>query len=255
MGLATRLKAFAGFRSERRGMSEAKAVGGGYGGGSLVFAGGQTEGAQWSERSYGALSRAGFLQNPVVYRCVRLISENAASVPLLLYDGTAEVEGHPMLALLRRPNGGQDGAALLEAVCGHLLLAGAAHLEVGLIDGEPRLVHALRPDRVRTLAGSDGWPEAIEVRAGSSVRRVSLESEDARPAPALAIRLFHPLSDGEGFPPVAAAQTALDLHNAATRWNKALLDNSARPSCNAQDRMAETGLRGIRWDKAETVAN
>ncbi|MBB3996578.1 phage portal protein [Aureimonas pseudogalii] len=230
MGLATRLKALAGFGDDRTSVPEAKAAGGGYGGGSLVFAGGQTEGAQWSERSYGALSRAGFLQNPVVYRCVRLISENAASVPLLLYDGAAEVEAHPMLALLRRPNGGQDGAALLEAVCGHLLLAGAAHLEAGLIDGEPRLVHALRPDRVRTLAGGDGWPEAIEVRAGSSVRRVSLESEDARPARGLAIRLFHPLSDGEGFPPVAAAQTALDLHNAATRWNKALLDNSARPS-------------------------
>ena len=32
------------------------------------------------------------------------------------------------------------------------------------------------------------------------------------------------------FPPLEAASMALDTHNAAGRWNKALLDNSARPS-------------------------
>ncbi len=31
-------------------------------------------------------------------------------------------------------------------------------------------------------------------------------------------------------PPIVAGQTALDTHNVASAWNKALLDNSARPS-------------------------
>ena len=31
-------------------------------------------------------------------------------------------------------------------------------------------------------------------------------------------------------PPLAAGQSALDTHNVAAGWNKALLDNSARPS-------------------------
>ena len=30
--------------------------------------------------------------------------------------------------------------------------------------------------------------------------------------------------------PIEAAATAIDIHNAASNWNKALLDNSARPS-------------------------
>jgi len=47
---------------------------------------------------------------------------------------------------------------------------------------------------------------------------------------ALHLKLFHPLDDHYGFPPLAAALMALDTHNAAGRWNKALLDNSARPS-------------------------
>ena len=49
-------------------------------------------------------------------------------------------------------------------------------------------------------------------------------------APVLHLALFHPLDDHYGFAPLEAAQTALDMHNAAGAWNKALLDNAARPS-------------------------
>ena len=44
------------------------------------------------------------------------------------------------------------------------------------------------------------------------------------------MREFHPLDDYYGFPPLEAAQVSLDVHNAANAWNKALLDNAARPS-------------------------
>ena len=50
------------------------------------------------------------------------------------------------------------------------------------------------------------------------------------PAPMLHLKLFHPLDDHYGFAPIEAAAVALDIHNAAGAWNKALLDNSARPS-------------------------
>ena len=43
-------------------------------------------------------------------------------------------------------------------------------------------------------------------------------------------KLFHPLIDHYGLSPIEAAATAIDIHNSASRWNKALLDNSARPS-------------------------
>jgi HK97 family phage portal protein len=48
--------------------------------------------------------------------------------------------------------------------------------------------------------------------------------------PILQLRFFHPLDDHYGFAPIEAAAVALDIHNAASAWNKALLDNSARPS-------------------------
>ncbi|MEQ1731850.1 MAG: phage portal protein, partial [Vicinamibacterales bacterium] len=46
----------------------------------------------------------------------------------------------------------------------------------------------------------------------------------------LHMKLFHPANDHYGLSPIEAAASAIDLHNAAARWNKALLDNSARPS-------------------------
>ncbi len=44
---------------------------------------------QWGPRDYACLAREGVMQNAIVYRCVRLIAEGAASVPWLLYDGAA----------------------------------------------------------------------------------------------------------------------------------------------------------------------
>ena len=48
--------------------------------------------------------------------------------------------------------------------------------------------------------------------------------------PILHVRLFHPANDHYGMSPIEAAATAIDIHNTASGWNKALLDNSARPS-------------------------
>ncbi len=58
----------------------------------------------WRPRDYTAFANEGFMQNAIVYRCVRMIAECSAHVPLILYDGDQEVESHPLAALMRRPN-------------------------------------------------------------------------------------------------------------------------------------------------------
>lgn len=183
-------------------------------------------GARWTGQSYAALAREGFVKNPVVHRCVRLIAEAGAAVPLLLFDGRGEVDDHPALALMRRPNSRQSGADFLEALTGHLLIAGNAWVEPVRLGERVAELHLLRPDRVSVVEGRDGWPVGYDYRAGTAARRIPAEGEGAL----LHLRLFHPLDDHLGLPPLAAARTALDLMNAAARWNKALLDNSARPS-------------------------
>src|SRR6185436_6147214 len=63
----------------------------------------------WTPRDYSALSREGFQKNAVVHRSVRLIAEAAASLPLILKQGDAELSRHPVLALLARPNAREGG--------------------------------------------------------------------------------------------------------------------------------------------------
>ncbi|MEI2384641.1 phage portal protein [Breoghania sp. JC706] len=188
----------------------------------------------WTPRDYAALAREGFARNPVVHRAVRMISEAAASVPWILYEGETELDAHPLIDLIARPNPRQAGGDFLETVYGHLLVAGNAYVEAVSLDGTLRELHALRPDRMKVIAGADGWPEAFEYTvAGRSVRLSADgregESGEGMP-PVLHLKLFHPLNDHYGFAPIEAAQVALDVHNAAGAWNKALLDNAARPS-------------------------
>ena len=183
----------------------------------------------WSPRDYHALAREGFAQNAIVYRCVRMIAEAAASVPLLLYEGDEEIEDHPLAHLIARPNPAQCAPDLLEAWYGFLLVAGNAYMEAVAIGGEVRELHALRPDRIKVVSGSDGWPEAWEYAvAGRSIRLAGEVAPGVRPV--LHMKLFHPTNDHYGMSPLEAAAAAIDVHNAASRWNKALLDNSARSS-------------------------
>ena len=184
--------------------------------------------ARWTPRDYAALAREGYLTNAIVHRAVRLIAENAASCGFLLYEGAQERDAHPLSQLLSRPNARQDGASFFEALYAHMLLAGNAYVEAVALDGEVRELYALRPDRMKVAPGHDGWPEAYEYSvAGRSVRFDQLASNVP---PILHLTFFHPLDDHYGLAPVEAAAVAVDTHNASSAWNKALLDNAARPS-------------------------
>ncbi len=191
---------------------------------------------RWTPRDYASLAREGYAKNAIAFRAVRLIAEAVAALPLVLMDGAREVDRHPLLDLVRRPNPRLTGSALMEAVASHLLVAGNAYVEAVAVDGRLRELHVLRPDRMRVVPGPDGWPEAFDyVVAGRSMRLsqepVALDPDGRGAVPAvLHVAAFNPLDDHYGFAPLEAAAQALDLHNAASAWNKALIDNAARPS-------------------------
>lgn len=185
--------------------------------------------AVWTPRDYAALAREGFQKNAVVHRAVRLVSEAAASLPLVLKSEGREIAAHPLLALLARPNAREGGQRFLESLYGHLMVSGNAYVEAVSLDGVPQELHALRPDRMRVVPDADGWPAAYEYAVGTQAVRFAIREDEAMP-PILHLTLFHPADDHYGLSPMEAAATALDIHNAAGAWNKALLDNAARPS-------------------------
>ncbi|MCO5083432.1 MAG: phage portal protein [Rhizobiaceae bacterium] len=181
--------------------------------------------ARWTRRDYAGLAREGFMRNPVAHRAVRMIAEAAAAMPWLVYEGADDLAAHPLLDLLERPNPAQAGAAFMEALYGYLLISGNAYVQLIDSGAEARELHLLRPDRVTVATDAGGWPVALDHRENERRQCIPLGEGGA-----LHLKLFHPLDEHYGFPPLEAALMALDIHNAAGRWNKALLDNSARPS-------------------------
>ncbi|WP_439816216.1 phage portal protein [Zavarzinia sp. CC-PAN008] len=186
---------------------------------------------RWTPRRYEALADEGFRRNVVVHRCVSLIAGAGATVPWLAYDGAGrEVADGALSRLLVRPNPGQDGWAFRETLLAHLLIGGNAYVEaIAGAGGRPRELHLLRPDRVRIVPGPAGWPAAFEHRVGGQAT-VHVVDPVTGASPILHLKALHPLDDWYGLSPLEAAAVAVDQHGAASAWNKALLDNGARPS-------------------------
>ncbi|CAN1533609.1 COG4695 Phage-related protein [Paracoccaceae bacterium] len=193
-----------------------------------VIAWGNSGRVAWSPRDVASLTRTGFQGNPVGFRAVRLIAEAAAALPLVCQDAERRYEVHPVLELTGRPNGAQGRAEFLEAVYGHLLLAGNAYVEaVPGASALPGELHVLRSDRMHLVPGADGWPVAYDYTVSGRTHRYDVSGPVS---PICHLRTFHPQDDHYGFSPMQAAAVAVDVHNSASAWSKSLLDNAARPS-------------------------
>jgi HK97 family phage portal protein len=171
--------------------------------------------------------REGYVQNAVAQRAVRLVAEAVGSV-----DVSVAPEHAGALALLNATSAGQ---VLMEAAAVQLLLHGNAYIQL-ISNGAPRSegggigeLFALRPDRVSIETDARGWPLAYVYRVGESNKRIPARAEGGRPG-LVHIKGMHPLDDHYGLGALGAASGAIASHNAATKWNKVLLDNMARPS-------------------------
>lgn len=185
---------------------------------------------RWTPRDYAHLAEEGFTKNPVVYRCVRMIAEAAASTRLAVFAGGARVDDHPVARLLAKPNPEQSGPEWLEGVYAALQTAGNAYVEaIGEAgDAAPEELWSLRPDRVKIVPGAGGWAEAWDYSVDGRTVRIGREADGW--SPVMQLKLFHPTDDHYGLSPLEAAAFAIDVHNASGAWNMALLSNAARPS-------------------------
>ena len=179
-------------------------------------------GAAMPSQSYIALCREGFARNPIAHRCVRLIAESAASVPLRSSDARAA-------KLLARGVPGRSAVETLESFYGYLQLGGNGFLETVLSGDAPIALIAHRPDTLKmgrdAKGQATGWTQAV----GPNTRRFPRDTATGACA-LFHMRLFNPLDECDGLSPLSAAAQAVALHNRGSVWAKALLENSARPS-------------------------
>ncbi|MEO1793231.1 MAG: phage portal protein, partial [Pseudomonadota bacterium] len=208
--------------------TEAKAAGG-FGGPVQLAALKELGQGAWGPRGYHAFARDGMMRNAVVYRCVRLISEAAASVPLRTYVDNRHVADHPLADLIRAPEPATSGTDFFEAWYGYLLVSGNVFAQAVAAGGQVRALNLIRPDRMRVRTDAGGWADGFTCETARGPKVLDGDAVDGV-REILHVRLFHPSDDHYGLSPIEAAATAIDIHNGASRWNKALLDNAARPS-------------------------
>ena len=171
-------------------------------------------------RGYEAQLRDAYLGNPVAQRAVRLVAEGAGGVPMRADPAEAG-------RLIAATSAGQS---LVETIAMHMLLHGNGFIQIVQdAGGAPAELFALRPERVTIEPGADGWPVAYVYHAGERTTRLPARDGTGKPA-ILHIKAPHPADDHYGLGCLGVAAGAVAIHNAATRWNKALLDNAARPS-------------------------
>jgi HK97 family phage portal protein len=174
-------------------------------------------GGEGFARSYEAQFDEVYRNNPVGQRAVRLVAGMLGSLTI---DAT---EGDEDAAKLVTPE-------LLEGIGAALLLNGNAYVQLlADADEKPAELVLLRAERVSVETDSNGWPVAYRYRAGGKTARFARADGLGR-AKVAHVRSLHPRDDHYGMGCLDAAIAAASVHNRASRWNKGLLDNAARPS-------------------------
>lgn len=169
------------------------------------------------------------MRNTVVYRCVALLSQTYASLPLHVYLEAANgnktlAKDNPRYKLLRRsPNRYQTSFEWREMMAGHFALRNRAYSEIISTGGNgiDQLIPR-HPDRVRPFRAPDGRL-AFDYTPAQGPSRVILQNE---------MHYLHGMvMDADGctpLSPVAAHREAIGLAMAAEEHTARLFGNGTR---------------------------
>ncbi|MAO23773.1 MAG: portal protein, partial [Phycisphaerae bacterium] len=114
-------------------------------------------------------AQEGYKENAIVYRCVNEIANGAASIPFCVYQGDIKLEAHPLISLLARPNPLQAGVEYFQSLYSYLLLSGNSYALQSDVNGAPRELHILRPDRIEIEPSSTAIPKSYKYKLGQEV--------------------------------------------------------------------------------------
>lgn len=241
---------------------------------------------------YRSLAKASYEKNVLVYSLINKIARAAGGVPWVLmerpqqgsgkgwktrrilteamarkaslYAGPnawsvkknldqTEIEDHPLLTLLQKPNSQMSQSEYVEQLISYWLLSGNGYEEfvkIGSQEG-PVEMWPLRPDRMEIIptaavkAGQLMLPDGT-IRRFSTADQQAAKDQDGLvyrydyrvggniqpfdPTSVIHHKFFHPTDDFYGLSPLIVAARAWATDNLANDWNYALLKNEGRPS-------------------------
>jgi HK97 family phage portal protein len=185
------------------------------------------------------------LQQPAVFACVRVISEDLASLPCKVYkrlgNGRESIESHPIARLLQKsPNPEMTPFTFKETLTGHILLWGNAYAEIERNGaGQPVALWPLMPDKMQLKIVDH---ELIYIYDN----RLIFSSDKILHIKGLG-------TDGiQGYSPIAYARETIGISQALERSGATFFANSSRPAgiLTHPARLSEDAARRLRqtWD-------
>ncbi len=188
----------------------------------------------WMSRNYTKFADEAYVKNVIAHKCISLVSKLLASVDWKLYEQTETdktfLKKHPILDILNYPNPHTNGSLLFESIISYKLISGNSFvLAVTDGNGTPKELYTLRPDRVSISTDKNGYVNNYIYNAGSKEIKYPVDRITGKSV-ILHYKNFNPLNDHFGLSPIEAAAYSIDQHNAAAKWNQALLQNGAKPS-------------------------
>ena len=178
------------------------------------------------ETNFTSLVKHGWRKNELIYACVSTKCNTASQTTLRVYNQRtdAEIEEHPLRALLQRPNPRMSEFDFWYSVFLYQDFAGIAYYEkVRSRSGRTVQLWPMRPDWVRPQETSRGLVKFYEYGI-PGIDPVHLPAEDV-----LSFSLFDPLNQYMGYPPVAVAARSGDLDNAVTDYLRLLFQEGGVP--------------------------
>lgn len=191
-------------------------------------------------RRFDKLADEGYSQNPPVFRAINIIATAVAGIPWQLFSRKGvkgalfsgrkghtphgqQIDTHPLLDLMQRPNPTQGWGKFIEAYTSYLYIAGNSYLWANQPKrgGAPVELWTMRPDRMRII------PDAKQFVSGYTYE-VNGQRIDFDVASMLHTKTFAALDDWYGMSPLVVAARAIDIRNSGGDWNLAMVQNSGR---------------------------
>lgn len=196
-------------------------------------------GTIWPERNYENFANEAYVKNVIAFKAIEEVAKSVATAPWGLYrkdenGNRIRVDNHPILDLINRPNPQESFTFLIMKAIAFLLISGNSYFEkigplTGAKKGIPKELYAHRPDRMRIEANPEtGMIIYYEYEVNG--RSVTWDVDPITgKCDILHLKTFHPTDDWYGLAVTEPAARNIDINNAATEWNKKLIENECRP--------------------------
>ena len=162
---------------------------------------------------------AEIVKNPIIYRCIKLISQNIASIPIMVDE-----DADPFIkSALKRPNPSQDMHQLLQKIVSHMLVDGEVYLLHTMDDGEC-CIYAVEPQNVQQITNEFGLVTGYSylTTKGQRVEKVQRDGY----CKILHLKYANPFGTNES--PCKVISNSVELYNAIVVHNQALMNHAAR---------------------------